>query len=149
MRRTREFLEPQIRRNEILRFLESGPEDISMSRTGQAWGIPLPNDPGSVVYVWVDALINYISAVGFGWDEGLCEKWWPGRPACRRKGHHPFSLCDLAGDADERWPPASPTGVWPRLGPLEGSEDEQVARGPWSTRSKQPTDWDQIRSDCI
>ena len=72
-----EFLEPQIRRNEILRFLESGPEDISMSRTGQAWGIPLPNDPGSVVYVWVDALINYISAVGFGWDEGLCEKWWP------------------------------------------------------------------------
>ena len=72
-----EFLQPEIRRNEILRFLESGPADISMSRTGQAWGIPLPNDPGSVVYVWVDALINYISAVGFGWDEGLCEKWWP------------------------------------------------------------------------
>ena len=72
-----EFLEPQIRRNEILRFLESGPEDISMSRTGQSWGIPLPNDPGSVVYVWVDALINYVSAVGFGWDEGLREKWWP------------------------------------------------------------------------
>jgi methionyl-tRNA synthetase len=72
-----EFLEPKIRRNEILRFLESGPEDISMSRTGQSWGIPLPNDPGSVVYVWVDALINYISAVGFGWDEGLREKWWP------------------------------------------------------------------------
>ena len=72
-----EFLEPQVRRNEILRFLESGPEDISMSRTGQSWGIPLPNDPGSVVYVWVDALINYVSAVGFGWDEGLREKWWP------------------------------------------------------------------------
>ena len=72
-----EFLQPEIRRNEILRFLESGPEDISMSRTGQAWGIPLPNDSGSVVYVWVDALINYISAVGFGWDEGLLEKWWP------------------------------------------------------------------------
>jgi methionyl-tRNA synthetase len=71
------FLEPQIRRNEILRFLESGPVDISMSRTGQAWGIPLPNDPGSVVYVWVDALINYISSVGFGWDEDLREKWWP------------------------------------------------------------------------
>ena len=72
-----EFLQPEIRRNEILRFLESGPEDISMSRTGQAWGIPLPNDSESVVYVWVDALINYISAVGFGWDEGLFEKWWP------------------------------------------------------------------------
>ena len=72
-----EFLQPEIRRNEILRLVESGLEDISMSRTGQAWGIPLPNDPSSVVYVWVDALINYISAVGFGWDEELREKWWP------------------------------------------------------------------------
>ena len=66
-----EFLRPETRRNEILRFLESGPEDISMSRTGQSWGIPLPNDPQSVVYVWVDALINYISAVGLGTDEAL------------------------------------------------------------------------------
>ena len=72
-----EFLQPEIRRNEILRLVESGLEDISMSRTGQAWGIPLPNDPSSVVYVWVDALINYISAVGFGHDDALCEKWWP------------------------------------------------------------------------
>ena len=72
-----EFLRPETRRNEILRFLESGPEDISMSRTGQSWGIPLPNDPQSVVYVWVDALINYISAVGLGTDEALLEKWWP------------------------------------------------------------------------
>ena len=72
-----EFLEPEIRRNEILRFLESGPEDISMSRTGQSWGIPLPNDPDSVVYVWVDALINYLSAVGYGRDEELCNQWWP------------------------------------------------------------------------
>ena len=72
-----EFLQPETRRNEILRFIESGPEDISISRTGQSWGIPLPNDPDSVVYVWVDALINYISAVGFGTDDDLCETWWP------------------------------------------------------------------------
>ena len=72
-----EFLEPEIRRNEILRFLEAGPEDISISRTGQAWGIPLPFDPGSVVYVWVDALINYVSAVGYGTDDALFEAWWP------------------------------------------------------------------------
>ena len=72
-----EFLKPDTRRNEILRFLESGPEDISMSRTGQAWGIPLPADPKSVVYVWADALINYISGVGFGTDEALFERWWP------------------------------------------------------------------------
>jgi methionyl-tRNA synthetase len=71
------FLEPEIRRNEMLRLLESGLEDISVSRAGQAWGIPMPNDPDSVIYVWVDALINYASAVGLGTDEELFEKWWP------------------------------------------------------------------------
>ena len=71
------FLEPEIRRNEILRFLEAGPEDISISRTGQSWGIPLPSDSRSVVYVWVDALINYVSGVGYGTDEALFERWWP------------------------------------------------------------------------
>ena len=72
-----QFLEPEIRRNEILRLLEAGVEDISMSRAGQSWGIPLPANPASVVYVWADALINYASAVGYGTDEGLFERWWP------------------------------------------------------------------------
>ena len=72
-----EFLEPESRRNEILRLIEAGLEDISMSRTGQSWGIPLPSDPKSVVYVWVDALINYASAVGYGVDDALFAKWWP------------------------------------------------------------------------
>ena len=72
-----EFLEPEVRRNEILRLLEAGLEDISVSRAGQAWGIPLPMDPSSVVYVWFDALINYIAAVGYGSDESLFARWWP------------------------------------------------------------------------
>ena len=72
-----EFLEPESRRNEILRLIEAGLEDISMSRTGQSWGIPLPSDPKSVVYVCVDALINYASAVGYGVDDSLFAKWWP------------------------------------------------------------------------
>ncbi|MCC7007305.1 MAG: methionine--tRNA ligase [Acidobacteria bacterium] len=72
-----EFLEPDIRRNEILRLLESGLEDVSVSRAGQSWGIPLPFDAGSVVYVWFDALINYASAVGLGTDPALFERWWP------------------------------------------------------------------------
>ena len=71
------FLEPNIRRNEIMRLLEAGLDDISMSRTGQSWGIPLPNDSSSVVYVWVDALINYVSAVGYGTDDELFGDWWP------------------------------------------------------------------------
>jgi methionyl-tRNA synthetase len=70
-------IEPEARRNEILKLLESGLEDISISRAGQSWGIPVPHDPSSVVYVWFDALINYASAVGFGTDEALFAKWWP------------------------------------------------------------------------
>ena len=61
----------------MLRLLESGLEDISVSRAGQAWGIPLPFDPGSVVYVWYDALINYAAAVGYGSDDTKFERWWP------------------------------------------------------------------------
>ena len=71
------FLRPDNRRNEILRLLESGLDDISVSRAGQSWGIPLPFDPSSVVYVWFDALINYASAVGLGGDLEMFEKWWP------------------------------------------------------------------------
>ena len=72
-----EFIEPDVRRNEQMRLLESGLDDISISRAGQAWGIPLPWDPESVVYVWFDALINYASAVGLGTDPERFEKWWP------------------------------------------------------------------------
>ena len=71
------FIEPEIRRNEILRLVEGGLEDISMSRAGQSWGIPVPFDPASVVYVWFDALINYAAAVGYGWDEAQFTTWWP------------------------------------------------------------------------
>ncbi|HXD73359.1 MAG TPA: methionine--tRNA ligase [Vicinamibacterales bacterium] len=72
-----EFIQPEPRRNEIVRLLEGGLEDISVSRAGQSWGIPLPFDPQSVVYVWFDALINYMSAVGLGTDPAMLARWWP------------------------------------------------------------------------
>jgi methionyl-tRNA synthetase len=71
------FVEPESRRNEMVRLLEGGLEDLSVSRAGQAWGIPLPFDTSSVVYVWYDALINYIAAVGYGSDPKAFETWWP------------------------------------------------------------------------
>ena len=74
---TPNFLQPDSRRNEMLRLLERGLEDISVTRTGQSWGIPLPFDPSSVVYVWFDALINYIAAVGYGTDDERFGVWWP------------------------------------------------------------------------
>jgi methionyl-tRNA synthetase len=72
-----EFVQPDIRRNEMLRLLEGGLEDVSVSRAGQAWGIPLPFDASSVAYVWFDALINYASAVGLGTDAAALQRWWP------------------------------------------------------------------------
>ena len=73
-----DFIQPKTRRNEILRLIESGLEDISVSRSGFDWGIPLPDDDKHVVYVWFDALINYISGLGFGGnDESLFNKYWP------------------------------------------------------------------------
>jgi len=72
-----DFVVPASRQNEMRRLIEGGLEDISVSRAGQSWGIPLPFDPKSVVYVWYDALINYIAAVGYGVDRAAFDTWWP------------------------------------------------------------------------
>ncbi|HDY89277.1 MAG TPA: methionine--tRNA ligase, partial [bacterium] len=73
-----EFILPETRRNEIIKLIEGGLDDISVSRSGFDWGIPLPDDPDHVVYVWFDALINYISSLGFGGEEGsVFNKYWP------------------------------------------------------------------------
>jgi len=68
-------VEPEIRRNEVVRLLEAGLQDISISRQRQQWGIPFPGDPQQTVYVWFDALINYLSATGF--PEAGYERLWP------------------------------------------------------------------------
>ena len=68
-------VEPAIRRNEVVRLLQGGLQDISVSRLRQPWGIPFPGDPDQTVYVWFDALINYLSATGF--PEPGYEQRWP------------------------------------------------------------------------
>src|SRR6266513_1900180 len=68
-------VEPEIRRNEVVRLLEAGLQDISISRQRQPWGIPFPGDPQQTVYVWFDALINYLSAPGF--PEPGFDRLWP------------------------------------------------------------------------
>ncbi|NNK47904.1 MAG: methionine--tRNA ligase [Gemmatimonadetes bacterium] len=70
-----EFIQPESRRNEILRLLEGGLDDISASRSRVGWGVPFPDEPGHTVYVWFDALPNYISAIGYPAD-GFGD-WWP------------------------------------------------------------------------
>ena len=72
-----EFVFPETRRNEVVAFVEGGLKDLSISRSSFAWGIPLPDDPKHVLYVWFDALSNYITALGYGADRKLYARFWP------------------------------------------------------------------------
>lgn len=78
-------IEPAGRRNEVRAFIAAGLDDFSVSRSvdrAQGWGIPVPDDPGQVIYVWFDALGNYLTALGYGTGEGGVARWWTG--AARR-----------------------------------------------------------------
>jgi methionyl-tRNA synthetase len=75
-----DFVVPEHRFNEIKKFVEMGLEDFSISRlkTKMPWGVPIPGDEEQVMYVWFDALVNYISAIGWPDDETKFNSWWPG-----------------------------------------------------------------------
>ncbi|MCI7145405.1 MAG: methionine--tRNA ligase [Clostridiales bacterium] len=72
-----EFLEPESRRNEMIAFIEQGLEDLCISRSTFDWGIPVPIDEKHVIYVWLDALTNYITALGWPDEPEKYEKYWP------------------------------------------------------------------------
>lgn len=75
--RNPEFILPEIRKNEIVNVLKSGLINVSVSRSSRGWGIPLPADTSHVVYVWFDALINYLTSAGFPNDTEKYERYWP------------------------------------------------------------------------
>jgi len=75
IRENPDFIAPASRRNEVLSFVESGLNDLSISRTTFSWGVPVPGDDKHVVYVWIDALTNYLTALGFPAQE--VPKYWP------------------------------------------------------------------------
>lgn len=72
-----DFIQPVSRRNEMVNFIKQGLEDLSISRTTFRWGIPVPGNPKHVIYVWLDALTNYISALGYTKGNPLFDKYWP------------------------------------------------------------------------
>ena len=72
-----DFLQPESRRNEMISFVKQGLEDLCISRSTFDWGIPVPIDEKHVIYVWLDALTNYITALGYPDDPELYEKYWP------------------------------------------------------------------------
>jgi methionyl-tRNA synthetase len=71
------FIQPESRRNEIVSLVTSGLQDIAITRKGFTWGIPVPFDAEQTIYVWFDALLNYITAVGYGTDEARFQESWP------------------------------------------------------------------------
>ena len=77
-----DFIRPETRRNEVLSFVRSGLRDLSISRTSFSWGIPVPDDEKHVIYVWMDALANYITALGWGSaDDSKYQRFWRRSPA--------------------------------------------------------------------
>lgn len=73
-----EFIEPEVRRNEVVSFVSGGLRDLSISRTTFDWGVPVPGHPDHVMYVWVDALTNYLTGVGFpDTSSELFNRFWP------------------------------------------------------------------------
>jgi methionyl-tRNA synthetase len=75
--RNPDFIQPESRRNEVLSLVQSGLQDVNITRAGQAWGIRVPFDEEYTIYVWFDAVLNYITGIGYGWDETRFRKWWP------------------------------------------------------------------------
>ena len=73
-----DFILPHSRRNEVVAFIKSGMRDLSVSRTAISWGVPVPNEPKHVMYVWLDALTNYMTAVGYpNTQSEMYQKFWP------------------------------------------------------------------------
>jgi methionyl-tRNA synthetase len=72
-----EFIQPESRRNEIVNLVQSGLQDVAITRKGFTWGIPVPFDSEQTIYVWFDALLNYITAIGYGTDDERFRRLWP------------------------------------------------------------------------
>ncbi|MDH5704859.1 MAG: methionine--tRNA ligase [Candidatus Aminicenantes bacterium] len=71
------FVRPRSRMNEVVSFVKQGLKDISITRTTVEWGVPVPDDPKHTIYVWFDALHNYVTGIGYDWDRPHFEKFWP------------------------------------------------------------------------
>ena len=141
-----EFVRPETRRNEVRSFVASGLRDLSVSRAGLDWGVPFPGRPGQTVYVWLDALTNYISALGFGGGGGARRRRRRRLPpllggAGRRafppggQGHPPLPRRLLAGLPAVGGPAAAHHGVGARLVAARPEEDLQVGGQRGAPRS--------------
>ena len=121
---------PEIRKNEALGLIRMGLEDVSISRTVFDWGVRVPWDKEHVVYVWFDALINYVTAAGYGTDESVVREVVATRPSRHRQGHRSFPLRVVAGDVHRGRYPTSAPGTGARMAARRGGEDVEVEGEP-------------------
>ena len=127
-----EFIQPVSRKNEMMNnFLLPGLQDLCVSRTSFKWGIPVDFDPKHVVYVWLDALTNYITGIGYDCDgesTRSVQEVLAGRPASDRKGYHPFPYHLLADLPDGAGCAAAEAGIRTSVAAAGRRQDEQVQR---------------------
>ena len=127
-----DFIRPETRRNEVIAFVRSGLRDLSVSRTTFKWGIPVPGDPKHVIYVWLDALANYITAIGFGSDKQKEQKkvraLLAGRRAHDRQGDRALSLRVLAGISAGSGTAVAQVDHGARMAVVRREQDVEVAR---------------------
>ena len=122
-----EFIEPEVRRNEVVSFVSGGLRDLSISRTTFDWGVPVPDHPDHVMYVWVDALTNYLTGRRLSRHVvGVVQAVLAGRSAHDRQGHHPVPHGLLAGVPDVGGNRVAAQGLCARLPAQPRREDEQV-----------------------
>ena len=113
-----EFIQPVSRKNEMMNnFLLPGLQDLCVSRTSFTWGIPVDFDPKHVVYVWLDALTNYITGIGYDVDGNSSSDW---------QGYYPVPYHLLADFPDVPGSSSAEAGVWPSVASSGGRENEQV-----------------------
>ena len=122
-----QFIQPESRKNEMIAFIKQGLQDTCVSRTSVKWGIPVPFDPKHTMYVWVDALSNYISALGYGNGKiSRLRQVLACRPAHGGQGNPAFPHHSVARHADGSGSASAQAGVRPRLAADERRQDVQV-----------------------
>ena len=120
------FIAPQAKRNEILSFVRGGLNDLSISRTSFTWGIPVPGDEKHVMYVWLDALVNYLTAAGYPDENAENTYLLAGQSAFGGQRDHPLPCGVLAGVFDGRGSGFTRAGVQPWLVDRGRRKDEQI-----------------------
>ena len=123
-----DFIVPEQYRNEIMSFVERGLNDLSISRTTFDWGIPVPGNPKHVMYVWVDALTNYITSTGFPDAKAAKASVLARRGPCDRQGYHALPCHLLAGVPDVGEAAGSQADCGARLPVQQGRENVEVDR---------------------